>query len=397
MINNSVNGREGSFILTYIVLDLEWNMGSVRNSFEDLLRARGMAPFNEIVQIGAMICDRDFGLQGPFDLQVRAEVHSKMNPYVKSVTGLTTADLQRGVPFPEAWAQFEAWIYDQTGYHLTHEADTPQDPANPPANTPANPMDPAPLDSAILFTWGDSDTAVLLENLRYHELSTHLNLRVIDLQKLYSQLLSIPKSTRPALTSALTQIGLEEDRRLRAHDAAADAYYTALILRRLVPYIRELLQKQQLPLRETPAEDIATDLTATYNSQGPLEADEAQEIYHRLLNLGYVPNFSYSKTLRLPFRIRSASLFKHVEQMELHCPGCDRELSVVNPWNLAKRLRWTATFHCPTHGDVQANVQVRQVKLRTGPIKRDAQGKEIPQEGRPGFNGRLNLRLPKPF
>lgn len=378
--------------MAYIVLDLEWNMGSVRNSFEDPLRARGLAPFNEIVQIGAMVCDRDFALKGPYDLQIRAEVHSKMNPYVKGVTGLTTADLRRGLPFPEAWAKFQDWIYDTTGYRLTHDAGTALDPAEPP-----DPADPAPLDSAILLTWGDSDTNVLLENLRYHNLSTDLNLRVIDLQKLYSLLLSIPKSHRPALTTALTQIGLEEDRRLRAHDAAVDAYYTALILRHIVPYLREQQEADKLPLRDIPIEEVAEDLMTTRRSQTPLDTGEALELYRHLLNLGYIPNFRYSKTLRLPFRVRTESLFRHIEKMQLHCPGCEQELEPVAAWDRGKRFRWTAVYKCPTHGTVHAVVRVRQVKLRTGPIKRDEHGKEIPQEGRPGYNGRLNLRLPKPF
>lgn len=355
--------------MAYLVLDLEWNMGQGGRRLEDTPIEGFTPPFNEIVQIGATLCDLGIQPLSCIDLHIKSQFYQSLNPYVAKVTGLDSTDLQEGLPFPKAWSTFQNWLDE----HKLN--DTP----------------------ILLLSWADADTKVLIENLKHYDLPTDLDFRVLDLQRLYTRLIRSQDNKQPALTTALHQVGLQEDETLRLHDAAVDAHYTAQILQALLPYLREFGETKSVPVRELPVSDIAQDLRKTRNKQAAFTYDEAKSLYSFLYSLGYLPSFRYKSQVRLPFRKSIHGIYRHVAQLTPTCPGCGEELRTKKPWNQKKPLRWTRTYRCPKHGKVLATVKIGQMTLRTGPKIRDEEGDEIPREGEPGYKGRLTLKIPKPF
>ena len=116
--------------MQYIILDMEWNQPwpgsySAKKALPSPMRG-------EIVQIGAVRMTQEQQVADEFQILIRPKYFKKMNHKVASLTGIRDSLLrEKGVSFPEAAAQFEAWCGED----------------------------------CVFLTWGFDDITILRENL----------------------------------------------------------------------------------------------------------------------------------------------------------------------------------------------------------------------------------------
>ena len=83
-----------------IVFDLEWNQSSY---------APNHRMPHEIIEIGACRVDRDYRVVDTFSAVIRPRLYKKLDKHIKSVTGITEAELEQGRPFSDVFGEFIAW------------------------------------------------------------------------------------------------------------------------------------------------------------------------------------------------------------------------------------------------------------------------------------------------
>ena len=111
--------------MQYIVMDMEWN-----NAYSKKLGAF----VNEIIEIGAVKLDDSLRVLDTFSVIIKSKIGKKLRGRVKTLTHLTNEDISNGIPFEDAFSQFENWV--------------------------------GPEDNVFL-TWGDGDIRTLVKNCEY--------------------------------------------------------------------------------------------------------------------------------------------------------------------------------------------------------------------------------------
>ena len=180
--------------MQYIVLDLEWN-----NTYAK--KANGF--INEIIEIGAVKLDSELDTVDTFSCIIRSQIGQLLRGSVKRLTHLTNDDINSGMPFTKAFSMFRKWIGSE---------------------------------ETVIFTWGDGDVRVLLENFQY------LNgIKVIpfldkycDLQKVFQRLYSCPKGQQTGLLTAAQMLDIDPEMYIH-HRALGDSMLTADILKKIMP------------------------------------------------------------------------------------------------------------------------------------------------------------------
>ena len=178
--------------MQYIVMDLEWN-----NTYAK--KANGY--INEIIEIGAVKLDNDLETVDTFSCIIRSQIGKKLRGTVKRLTQLTNADINAGMPFTKAFSLFRKWIGNE---------------------------------ETVIFTWGDGDIRVLLDNFKY------LNgIKVIpflktycDLQKSFQKINNSAKGQQTGLLAAAEMVGIDPEMYIH-HRALGDSMLTAEILKRI--------------------------------------------------------------------------------------------------------------------------------------------------------------------
>jgi len=217
----------------YIVLDMEFNQNEVfqedspvPNPFESGSESTGNPGAEtmnvgkrklptEIIQIGAYKLDEELNILSSFDRLIKPSIYESVDPRITEMTGITTEQLREEAPFPEVFEDFLAFINDK---------------------------------EAIFCTWGMSDMNVLFQNVRNFGLDAHrLPKQYINLQPYVSVYLKLPKKQLLRLQYAIE--ALELPIKDAFHNALADAYYTALILKKI--YTPFLLPQTYNPSKTT--------------------------------------------------------------------------------------------------------------------------------------------------
>lgn len=178
--------------MQYIVMDLEWN-----NTYAK--KANGY--INEIIEIGAVKLDSDLESVDTFSCIIRSQIGKKLRGSVKRLTHLTNDDINSGLPFTKAFSMFRKWIGTE---------------------------------ESVIFTWGDGDIRVLLENFKY------LNgIKVIpfldkycDLQKAFQTDHKSAKGQQTGLLAAAEMLGIDPEMYIH-HRALGDSMLTADILKKI--------------------------------------------------------------------------------------------------------------------------------------------------------------------
>lgn len=177
--------------MNYVVLDMEWNQPM---DAEKIVK-EPLTLYGEIVQIGAVKLDADYGIVDTFNIMVSPKFYKKMHWRVSKLTGITNKELKLGSPFPDALGQFREWCGDDF----------------------------------VFLTWGPSDIEMLRCNMLIHDISTDWLPDTYDLQIIFDNQVS-NEHRQISLSEAVERVG---EIALDAHDALNDAKNTAIVCKHL--------------------------------------------------------------------------------------------------------------------------------------------------------------------
>ena len=179
----------------YITLDLEWNQAYAQKALAVqkrlACRLRG-----EVIQIGAVKLDSKMNICGSYQIIVKPQYFKKLHRHVSELTGITQEQMDEGTPLPEAAERFKKWCGKDF----------------------------------VFLTWGPDDIPMLKENFNVHDIPSAWLDKVYDLQVIFNRQTEDTKKQR-SLEYAMEYFELEQH--LPAHDALNDAYFTALVAKKL--------------------------------------------------------------------------------------------------------------------------------------------------------------------
>lgn len=206
--------------MNYIVFDLEFNQG-YNFGVETENKTNPKCPF-EIIQIGAIKLNENFETIGTLDVLVKPEIYTKINPFVKELTGLTMEDLDCGKSFKEMYEELIEFIKP---------------------------------DRSVLCVWGLADIKELFRNIEYHGLDASIvHTEYINIQSYASKLLNCEKGINIGLGNAakLLNVPIESE----FHNAFNDAYYTAKVFKKI--YNKDIKTKVYDPHKPTKTNRLAS-------------------------------------------------------------------------------------------------------------------------------------------
>ena len=178
--------------MNYIIFDLEWNQPPDEMS----ILQQPVYLTGEIVQIGAVKLDDSFRPVDELRLYIKPQFYAKMHRRIAALTGIHDKDLQeKGLCFPEAFANFQEWCGDECAY----------------------------------MTWSTSDLPMLIDNMLLHGIDTDELPVCYDIQRIFDREI-MRSSQRHSLDHALEILNERGD---AAHDALHDARNTAKVCNHL--------------------------------------------------------------------------------------------------------------------------------------------------------------------
>ncbi len=174
--------------MTAIIIDLEWNY-PVRGT-------RGVEGLpHEIIQIGAGKIDGEANITDTFSEFVRPKYYTRLNKDVAELTLIKNEELQGAKSFPEVMEAFRSWCGGDF----------------------------------VFITWSGTDIRVLERNFIKHGMDTGWLPPVYDAQLMFDDMEMQEDRSWP-LNYALYHYNEKPD---GAHNALADVYSTALVLKHL--------------------------------------------------------------------------------------------------------------------------------------------------------------------
>ena len=93
--------------MNYIVFDLEWNQ-PYSNDISFMKRTK-MPLTGEIIQIGAVKLNDEMDIVDHFTMFIKPQYLPRMHKHVRELTGITSRELDHGVPFKTAMQHFQNW------------------------------------------------------------------------------------------------------------------------------------------------------------------------------------------------------------------------------------------------------------------------------------------------
>lgn len=179
----------------YITLDLEWNQAYAEKALAVQKRLSRRLR-GEVIQIGAVKLDKNMVPCGSYQVIVKPKYFKKIHKHVSVLTGITQEQIDLGTSLPEAAERFRKWC----GRDF------------------------------VFLTWGPDDIPMLKENFRVHDLPSSWLDSTYDLQLIFNAQTDGGSKQR-SLEYAMEHFGIAQT--LPAHDALNDAYFTALVAKRL--------------------------------------------------------------------------------------------------------------------------------------------------------------------
>ncbi|MBR6705501.1 MAG: exonuclease domain-containing protein [Clostridia bacterium] len=273
--------------MQYIVMDLEWNQpisyssAAYRNVGEKLLF--------EMIQIGAVKLDENLEVIDTFTQLIRPIYYVKLHPRIKRITHISQEELEEAPLFSEALTRFA----DFCG----------QDYA--------------------LITWGCDDVSVLEQNKRFFHCSIELS-DIYDMQRVYGEMIGNTKE-RQGLQAAMAHFEIDPDEEKPFHNALNDAWYTAMVLRRL-PEPAKVLQY-------------------------PLKPKLLQHNAH-------------TREMRTELRLRGSigAVLSCSAAQQPPCPVCGKKLTVPEGYVRLGPDRFMALADCPQHGLVFSTIEKKTIE-----------------------------------
>ncbi len=269
----------------YITLDLEWNQAYAQKALA-VQRRLACRLRGEVIQIGAVKMDSRMNICGSYQIIVKPQHFKKLHRHVSELTGITQEQMDMGTPLPEAAERFKKWCGKDFCF----------------------------------LTWGPDDIPMLKENFNVHGLQSGWLDKVYDLQVIFNRQTD-DSSKQRSLEYAMDYFGLEQH--LPAHDALNDAYFTALVARKLdVP--------AGVKTYSTAHGEFLEDLVIG-------DADAGGD--------GYV---TISEMLDDPLVASPV------------CPICKKELKQENKLLHSKGQKYTVHFNCKKHGDMLLSLKLHR-------------------------------------
>ena len=177
-----------------IVFDLEWNQSSYNPNHR--------MP-HEIIEIGACRVNRSYEVVDTFSRTICPRLYKKLDKHIKSVTGITEAELAEGGAFADVFGEFIAWCGED----------------------------------ALLVTWGRDDFPVLRRNAQFFQTPMPFS-PPVDAQLVFGHACLKSIHQQMNLHNALETMHIEVD--VPAHRAVYDAQCTAALLCKIDEAVREL-------------------------------------------------------------------------------------------------------------------------------------------------------------
>lgn len=179
--------------MNYIILDLEWDSAYCKKNGRFV---------NQILQIGAVKLDDNFKNVGKFSKTVRSSFSKKVSNRFANLTGITTEDMLKGIPFAQAVNLYNEWAGEDY----------------------------------ITLTWSNSDLFTIIENSRLFldDKTTFKIGRYVDLQKYFQnemKLKGMKIVNQISLSAAAEMLSVPTDK-FDLHTAVDDSKITAEILKR---------------------------------------------------------------------------------------------------------------------------------------------------------------------
>lgn len=271
----------------YIVFDLEWNQSN------DNHKAHRDLPF-EILEIGAVKCDENREIIDRFHSLIRPQVYKTMHFMTKKIVHLDMKTLSEEKVFTEVMDEFLNWCGE----------------------------DP------IFCTWGNLDLIELQRNMEYYNM-VPLNdgpLYFLDIQKLFSLSYEDGKK-RSSLETAVDYFDLEKDEQF--HRADSDAYYTALIFKRI---------------KESKLSHFSIDVFHTPKN----EESEIHETFD-----------TYSKYISREFKNRTLAMADK-EVTSTRCFICNRNAKRKIKWFTLNNKHYFCVAYCRNHGYLRAKARIKK-------------------------------------
>ena len=270
----------------YITLDLEWNQAYAQKALavqrQLSLRLRG-----EVIQIGAVKLDKNMRICGSYQVIVKPKYFKKLHKHVSTLTGITQEQMDAGMPLPEAERSFREWCGDDFAF----------------------------------LTWGPDDVPMLKENLNAHRIPFSWLENTYDLQKIFNAQTDGEMKKQRSLEYAMEYFELKQT--LPAHDALNDAYFTALVAKKL--NVPEGVAKYNEERGEFLEESVIGD------------ADAGDDGY---VTIGEMLDDDIVK--------------------KPHCPICKRPLLAKDNSLHSKGQRYTFHFSCEKDGDMLLSLKMHR-------------------------------------
>ncbi|MBR2929616.1 MAG: exonuclease domain-containing protein [Clostridia bacterium] len=270
----------------YITLDLEWNQAYAQKAMavqrQLSLRLRG-----EVIQIGAVKMDKNMRICGSYQVIVKPKFFKKLHRHVSTLTGITQEQMDSGMMLPEAERSFREWCGDDF----------------------------------VFLTWGPDDIPMLKENFNAHRLDSSWLERTYDLQKIFNMQTDGDMKRQRSLEYAMEYFELQQT--LPAHDALNDAYFTALVAKKL--NVPEGVKKYDEEKGDYLEESVIGDADA---------GDDGYVTITEMLEDDVVKN--------------------------PECPICHKPLKLMEQALHTKGQRYTFYFTCPTDGDILETLKLHR-------------------------------------
>ena len=188
-----------------IVFDLEWNQSSYNPNHR--------MP-HEIIEIGACRVDRNYRVVDTFSEVICPRVYKKLDKHIKSVTGITEAELAQGRPFSDVFGEFIHWCGEDS----------------------------------LLVTWGRDDFPVLRRNALFFMTPMPFE-PPTDAQLVFGHACLHSPHQQMNLHNALETMNIEVD--VPAHRAVYDAQCTAALLKAIDAAVMDMDDAAKAALTRT--------------------------------------------------------------------------------------------------------------------------------------------------
>ena len=212
-----------------IVFDLEWN----QNSYAPNHRMP-----HEIIEIGACRVDRNYNVVDTFSALIRPRLYKRLDKHIKSVTGITEAELAEGGTFSDVFGEFIHWCGEDS----------------------------------LLVTWGRDDYPVLKRNAAFFMTPMPFE-PPVDAQPVFGGALLGDIHQQMNLHAALEKMEICPD--VPAHRAVYDAQCTAALLKTIDEAVAALEPAQREKLAATIAREkrVAASILRSQPTQHIYQTD----------------------------------------------------------------------------------------------------------------------------